>query len=87
MKQPSVIPADTDAATWWKQMQIRAKQTPNERLAIWAETNHAFEVMQEQAVHRRHPEYTDRELFWALLRIRHGDAYIDRVLTDFSSRT
>jgi RNA 3'-terminal phosphate cyclase len=87
MEQPPVIPADTDAATWWMQMQIRARQTPNERLAIWAETNHAFGVMQEQAVRRKHPEYTDREVFWAVLRARHGDAFVDRVLADISSGT
>jgi RNA 3'-terminal phosphate cyclase len=87
MEQLSVIPADTDAATWWKQMQIRARQTPNERLAIWAETNEAFAVMQEQSVRRRHPDYTDREVFWALLRVRHGDAFVDRVLADISPRT
>ena len=87
MEHSSVVPADTDAATWKMQMQVRARQTPNERLAIWAETNEAFEHMHEQAVRRRHPAYNEREVFWATLRARHGDAFVDRVLHDISTRT
>jgi hypothetical protein len=66
-------PLDTSAEVWRKMIDIRRRQTPDERLAIWAENQAAFDDMQEDSMRRRRPEFSDREIFWELIRLRHGE--------------
>jgi hypothetical protein len=55
------------------QMAAIASRTSAERMAEWEALNEAVAVMEEGAVRRRHPEYSDREVFLALVRHRYGD--------------
>lgn len=49
------------------------RRSVEDRLLEWAELNRAVAQMEAEAVRRRHPEYTDRQVFLALVRKRYGD--------------
>jgi hypothetical protein len=55
------------------QMAAISQRTPVERMSEWQALNEAIAQMEAAAVKRRHPEYTDREKFLALVRHRYGD--------------
>lgn len=44
-----------------------------ERIARWEAFNRAGAEMEEAAVRRRHPEYSDHDVHLALVRRRYGD--------------
>jgi hypothetical protein len=73
LKNPPAIPADTTAEVWVMQMAAISQRTPAERMNEWQALNEAIAQMEAAAVKRRHPEYTDREIFLALVRQRYGD--------------
>ncbi len=50
-----------------------AKRSIPERLDEWAQLNRGIAKMNEQAVRRRHPHYTDRQVFYVLVRQAYGD--------------
>lgn len=51
---------------------IRAR-TVSQRLEEWRQLNEAGAMMEEQAVRRRHPGHSDREVFLALVVSRYGE--------------
>lgn len=53
-------------------MAAMAARTPNDRLAEWAALNRALEVMEWESMVRRHPEYSERQVFLAVMRARYG---------------
>lgn len=70
---PAVIPADTSPEVWRRQMDATARRSIPDRLDEWAQLNRGVIRMAEQAVRRRHPGYTDRQVFLALVRRVYGD--------------
>lgn len=44
-----------------------------ERLEEWALLNDAMSRMESDGIRRRHPEYDDRSVFLAAVRLRYGD--------------
>ena len=70
---PPAIPADTDPDVWWRQMDAISKRSVAERMEEWEQFNKAVNLMAEQAVRRRHPDYDDRKDFLALVRAYYGD--------------
>ncbi len=54
-------------------MDAIARRTPAERLVEWDALNSAIALMEANGVRRRHPQYSEREVFLAIVRRRHGD--------------
>jgi hypothetical protein len=50
-----------------------AQRTPADRLSEWEALNCAIGEMEAEGVRRRHPEYSEREVFLAIVRRRYGD--------------
>ena len=81
-RNPPNCPADTPQHVWQRQMAaIRARTVP-ERLEEWRLLNEAGAKMEEAAVRRRHPDYTDREVFLALVVARYGQELAHEVWPD-----
>jgi hypothetical protein len=55
------------------QMAAIAAKTPAELLDEWQQLNVAIARMEADGVRRRHPDYSEREVFLALARHRYGD--------------
>lgn len=72
-RNPPIVPADTSADVWRRQMAAIARRTVAERLEEWAELNRGVARMEEAAVRRRHPDYDERQVFLVLVRQRYGD--------------
>lgn len=72
-RNPPRIPPDTDPEAWQVQMAAIAARTPAERLTEWKALNDGVNAMQERAIRRRYPEYSDAHVRFALLRARYGD--------------
>jgi hypothetical protein len=72
-RNPPAVPADTTPDVWRRQMAAIAARPAASRIAEWEALNaHAVEL-EVAAVRRRHPDYTDREVFLAMVRHRYGD--------------
>jgi hypothetical protein len=54
-------------------MHAIAQRTPAGRLSEWEALNRAIAAMEAEGVRRRHPEYSEREVFLAIVRYRYGD--------------
>lgn len=54
----------------------------SERLEEWRQLNAAGAMMEESAVRSRHPEYSDREVFLALVVARYGEELAHEVWPD-----
>jgi len=54
-------------------MEATARRTIPDRLDEWDQLNRGVIRMAEQAVRRRHPDYSDRQVFLALVRRLYGD--------------
>ncbi|MBS1847294.1 MAG: hypothetical protein JST73_03365 [Actinobacteria bacterium] len=72
-RNPPVVPVDTDAEVWRRQMEAIKRRSVAERIDEWEQLNRAVGLMAEQAVRRRHPDYSDRQVFLALVRAWYGD--------------
>lgn len=72
-RNPPVVPADTTADVWRRQMAIIAAKPVAVRLAEWEALNRAGAQMEDAAVRRRHPDYGDHDVRLALVRLRYGD--------------
>lgn len=72
-RNPPVIPRDTSPDVWHRQMAAIAARSIEARLAEWEALLRATAAMEAGAVRRRHPHYTDRQVFLALVRRRYGD--------------
>lgn len=72
-RNPPRIPADTTPAVWRHQMAAIAERSVAERLDEWAQLNEAMSLMEADGVRRRHPGYSERQVFLAQVRLRYGD--------------
>jgi GTP cyclohydrolase FolE2 len=75
-RNPPVIPADTSPEVWRRQMALIASRSVADRLDEWNAHNQALVKMEVDWIHRRHPEYSQRQLFLALARHRYGDELV-----------
>lgn len=50
-----------------------ARRGVDERMAEWVALNRELAAMEADGIRRRHPGYTEREVFFALVRRRYGD--------------
>lgn len=50
-----------------------ARRSVAERMSEWEALNREVAVMEADAVRRRHPGYSDRQVFLTLVRHRYGD--------------
>jgi hypothetical protein len=71
-RRETAIPADTSPEVWRAQMRALAAMTPARRLATWEALNEELSVMEEQAIRRLHPDFSEREVALELVRRRHG---------------
>lgn len=76
-RNPSVIPSDTSTEVWRRQMDAIANQSVEQHLRTWAELNTQFARMEERAVCRLHPNFSDHEVLVELVRRRYGDALVE----------
>lgn len=77
-RNPPVVPADTSPDVWRRQMDAIASRSVEDRMEEWAALNQAVAQMEADAVRRRHPGYSDRQVFLALVRKRYGDDLVGR---------
>ena len=57
-------------------MQAIAARSVAERLEEWAALNRELCRMEAAGIRRRHPDYDEREVFLALVRIRYADEVV-----------
>ncbi|HYN31621.1 MAG TPA: hypothetical protein VES40_03275 [Ilumatobacteraceae bacterium] len=86
-RNPPLIPADTSEEVWRRQMQAIAERSIAERLDEWQQLNEAVARMEADGIRRRHPDYDDRQVLLAVVRLRYGDdlvraAWPDEPLVD-----
>lgn len=78
-RNPPAVPADTSAEAWRIQMDAIAAQTVEQRLETWAELNAQLAHMEEEAVRRQHPHFSDHEVLVELVRRRYGEDLAQKV--------
>lgn len=81
-RNPPVVPADTTRDVWRRQMAAIGARTPQERIVEWEQLNRAAAKMEADAVRRRHPEYTERQVVIATMRLRYGDDLVTAACPD-----
>jgi len=72
-RNPPAVPTDTTPEVWRRQMDAIASRSVAERLREWDQLNRALADMEVGWIRRRHPDYSDRQIFLASVRHRHGD--------------
>jgi hypothetical protein len=75
-RNPPVIPSDTSADVWKRQMKAAAERSVQERLDEWQQLNEAVARMEADGIRRRHPDYDDHQVLLAAVRLRYGDALV-----------
>lgn len=71
-RNPPHIPADTSPDVWHRQMAALRAQSVEDRFEEWDALNRAVGEMEANWIRRRHPEYTEREVFLAVVHHRYG---------------
>jgi hypothetical protein len=82
LTNPPVVPLDTSPEVWRRQMKAIGARSVSDRMEEWAALNNAVAEMEALAVKRRHPDYSDRQVFLALVRRRYGDELASKVWPD-----
>lgn len=80
----TVVPTDTSPKVWQMQMDVLSAMTPEQRLALWEESQKQFAVMEDAAMRRLHPEFNNKQILVELVRARYGDELASKIV-DFSS--
>ncbi len=68
-------------------MDAIAAQTVEQRLETWAEFNEQLAHMEDEAVRRQHPDFSDHDVLVELVRRRYGDDLAQKVWPTHSQRT
>lgn len=66
------------------QMDVLSAMTPEQRLALWEESQKQFAVMEDAAMRRLHPEFSNNQILVELVRARYGDELASKIV-EFSS--
>jgi hypothetical protein len=72
-RNPPAVPTDTAPDVWRRQMDAIAGRSVESRIDEWEALNRHAVDLEAAAVRRRHPGYTDRAVFLAMVRRRYGD--------------
>lgn len=84
LNNSTVVPADTAPKVWQMQMNALGAMTPEQRIALWEESQKQFAIMEDEAMRRLHPEFSDYQILVELVRARYGDELASKIL-DLSS--
>jgi len=85
-RNPPAVPADTSAEAWRIQMNAIAAQTVEQRLETWAQLNAQLAHMEEEAVRRQYPDFSDHDVLVELVRRRYGDDLAQKVWPNHSKQ-
>lgn len=68
-----VMAGDTDAQAARVQLEVYRRMTPSDRLQVALELTRMSRDLIAQGIRARHPEYTDDQVKWALIRLWLGE--------------
>jgi hypothetical protein len=74
MKYPSIVPRDTSIEAFRVQLELYRQMPPEARLQQALEWSEAMREIARSGVRARHPEYSDREVQLATIRLCLGDS-------------
>ena len=80
VKNPTFVPADTSPEVWRMQMSALGAMTPEQRLALWEESQRQFSLMEDAAMRRLHPDFSDYQILVELVRARYGDELASKII-------
>lgn len=75
-----VVPADTSPEVWQMQMNALSAMTPEQRLALWQESQKQFSLMEDAAMRRLHPDFSDYQILVELVCARYGDELASKIV-------
>ena len=81
-KNSIVVPTDTSPDVWQMQMNALGAMTPEQRLALWEESQKQFSCMEDAAMRRLHPEFSDLQILVELVRVRYGNELASKILDE-----
>ncbi len=79
MKYPTVLPRDTSLEAFRTQLEIYRQMSPEARLEQALQWSEQVQELGRIGIRSRHPEYTDREVQLASIRLRLGNELFRRV--------
>ncbi len=74
------MPADTSPEVWQMQMNALGAMTPEQRLALWEESQKQGSLMEDASMRRLHPEFSDHQILVELVRARYGDELASKIV-------
>ena len=77
-RNPPHIPRDTSPDVWHRQMDSIRAMSIADRMEVWDAHNRAVGQMEADWIRRRHPNYSDRQVFLAIVRRRYGDDLVSK---------
>ena len=80
VKNSTIVPADTSPEVWRMQMSALGAMTPEQRLALWEESQRQFSLMEDVAMRRLHPDFSDYQILVELVRARYGDELASKMV-------
>jgi hypothetical protein len=69
------------------QMSALGSMTPEHRLALWEEAQRQFSLMEDAAMRRLHPDFSEYQILVELVRARYGDELASKIVESFTSAT
>ena len=80
VKNSIFVPIDTSLEVWRMQMSALGSMTPENRLALWEESQRQFSLMEDAAMRRIHPDFSDYQILVELVRARYGDELASKLV-------
>ena len=80
VKNTTFVPPDTSPEVWRIQMSALGAMTPERRLALWEESQRQFSLMEDAAMRRLHPDFSDYQILVELVRARYGDELASKII-------
>ena len=62
------------------QMNALGAMTPEQRLALWEESQKQGSLMEDASMRRLHPEFSDHQILVELVRARYGDELASKIV-------
>ena len=84
VKNSLFVPADTSPEVWRMQMSALGAMTPEQRLDLWEESQRQFSFMEDAAMRRLHPDFSDYKILVELVRARYGDELASKIVDSFT---
>jgi hypothetical protein len=77
-----MVSRDTTEEAARVQLEVYRRMDPSDRLRVGLELTRVSRSLIAQGIHTRHPEYSDEEVKWALIRTWLGRETFQRVYPD-----